>query len=47
MLHANEKFARRFGYVEKQVKLGRGDFSAYSFEELDRFWNDAKQIEKG
>lgn len=47
MLHANEKFARRFGYVEKQVKLGRRDFSAYSFEELDRFWNDAKQIEKG
>lgn len=46
MLHTNEKFARRFGYVEQQVKQGRQDFAAYSFEELDRFWDEAKQVEK-
>lgn len=46
MLHANEKFARRFGYVEQQVKKGKKDFAAYSFEELDGFWNEAKQAER-
>lgn len=43
MLHANEKFAKRFGYVEKQVMSGRKDFKAYTLEELDQFWQEAKQ----
>lgn len=47
MLHANTKFAKRFGYVEKQVMAGRKDFKAYSLEELDQFWQQAKQKEKG
>lgn len=45
MLHANAKFASRFGYVEKQVMAGHKDFSAYTFEELDAFWQDAKKLE--
>lgn len=43
MLHANEKFSKRFGYVEKQVMSGRKDFKAYTLEELEQFWQEAKQ----
>ncbi|GLC90400.1 nucleoside triphosphate pyrophosphohydrolase [Lysinibacillus piscis] len=47
MLHANEKFARRFGYVEMKVKESGQPFSAYTLEQLDAFWNEAKHLEKG
>lgn len=47
MLHANEKFARRFGYIEEQVQQSGKDFSDFTLEELDAFWNEAKQKEKG
>ena len=47
MLHANEKFARRFGYIEQQVKASGKDFATFTLEELDSFWNEAKRIEKG
>ena len=46
MLHANEKFARRFGYVEKKVKDSGKPFSAYTLEQLDAFWEEAKKIER-
>ncbi|WP_155594070.1 nucleoside triphosphate pyrophosphohydrolase [Lysinibacillus cavernae] len=46
MLHANEKFARRFGYVEKQVKVSGKSFSDFTLEQLDAFWDEAKQLEK-
>ncbi|MGE7112670.1 nucleoside triphosphate pyrophosphohydrolase [Lysinibacillus sp. NPDC047702] len=46
MLHANEKFARRFGYVEKRVKESGKPFSNYTLEQLDAFWNEAKRKEK-
>ena len=46
MLHANEKFARRFGYVEQQVKASGKLFSDFTLEQLDAFWNEAKQLEK-
>ncbi|WP_369355535.1 nucleoside triphosphate pyrophosphohydrolase [Lysinibacillus capsici] len=46
MLHANEKFARRFGYVEQQVKASGKPFSDFTLEQLDAFWNEAKQLEK-
>ena len=47
MLHANEKFARRFGYVEQQVKKSGKPFESFTLEELDAFWNEAKRLEKG
>lgn len=47
MIHANEKFARRFGYVEQQVKASGQDFTAFTLEQLDAFWNEAKKQEKG
>jgi len=46
MLHANEKFARRFGYVEVQVKASGKSFTDFTLEQLDEFWNEAKQLEK-
>ncbi|MEY9973928.1 tetrapyrrole methylase family protein/MazG family protein [Lysinibacillus sp. RC46] len=46
MLHANEKFAKRFGYVEAKVKESGKPFSDYTLEQLDAFWNEAKQLEK-
>lgn len=46
MLHANEKFARRFGFVEGQVRKSGKEFSEYTLDELDAFWNEAKKLEK-
>lgn len=47
MIHANEKFARRFHYVEKKVKESGKAFSDFDLDQLDEFWNEAKRIEKG
>ena len=47
MLHANEKFARRFGYVEQRVKKSGKPFESFTLEELDAFWDEAKRLEKG
>ncbi|MEO4055547.1 nucleoside triphosphate pyrophosphohydrolase [Solibacillus sp. CAU 1738] len=47
MLHANAKFARRFSYVEQQVKASGKAFNDFSLEELDAFWDEAKKLEKG
>ena len=47
MLHANVKFARRFNYVEQQVKLSGKVFEDFTLQQLDAFWNEAKRLEKG
>lgn len=44
MTQANEKFRKRFGYIEEQVQKGRGSFEAYTLSELDGFWNEAKKL---
>ncbi|MFJ7974055.1 nucleoside triphosphate pyrophosphohydrolase [Psychrobacillus sp. NPDC096389] len=46
MIQANEKFRRRFQFIESSVKKGKGNFSDYDLEELDRFWNEAKKLER-
>lgn len=46
MIQANEKFKRRFQFIESSVKRGKGNFSDYNLEELDKFWNDAKKLER-
>lgn len=44
--HTNQKFIRRFGYVEeKTIKQGRS-LQDMSLEEMDQLWNEAKQMEK-
>lgn len=47
MLHANEKFARRFHFIEQSVANSGKAFSDFTLEQLDAFWNEAKQLEKG
>ncbi|WP_033543400.1 nucleoside triphosphate pyrophosphohydrolase [Planococcus sp. CAU13] len=44
MVQANRKFRSRFGFVEKKVNEGTGSFSDYTLEQLDGFWNEAKQL---
>ncbi|TQR04214.1 nucleoside triphosphate pyrophosphohydrolase [Psychrobacillus soli] len=46
MIQANEKFKRRFQFIESSVKSGKGNFSDYDLEELDGFWNEAKKLER-
>ena len=47
MLHANEKFARRFYFVEQSVKNSGKEFQDFTLEQLDAFWDEAKRLEKG
>lgn len=42
----NQKFYRRFNYVETRVTAAGKQFSDFSLEELDSFWDEAKQLEK-
>ena len=43
----NQKFIRRFGYVEAHsIKQGK-NMKDMPLEELDKLWNEAKQLEKG
>lgn len=41
---ANDKFVRRFNYVEEQVKASGREFSEFTLQELDSFWETAKKI---
>jgi tetrapyrrole methylase family protein / MazG family protein len=43
LFRANEKFKRRFQYIENRVKESEKTFSDYSLEELDQYWNEAKK----
>ncbi len=41
----NQKFIRRFRYVEKKVVESGRDWKTYSLKELDVLWNEAKRQE--
>lgn len=41
----NEKFIRRFKFVEKQVKESGREWNDFSLDELDSFWDMAKEQE--
>lgn len=43
MMHANQKFKSRFEYVEDCVMKDQREFSSYTLEELETFWQQAKQ----
>lgn len=47
MIHANEKFARRFNYVEQRVQESEKTFESFTLDQLDAFWDEAKRIERG
>ncbi len=42
LFETNEKFIRRFQYIEGKVKLSNKSMEEHSLEELDQFWDEAK-----
>lgn len=40
----NQKFKRRFNYIENQVKKREKTMDMLTLEELDEYWNEAKKI---
>lgn len=42
----NQKFIRRFNHIECRVAESGQSMSEYSLEDLDRWWIEAKQLEK-
>lgn len=44
--HTNQKFISRFTYVEKQVKELGKELKDMTLEEMDKLWDEAKNIEK-
>jgi tetrapyrrole methylase family protein/MazG family protein len=38
------KFKKRFRYIEEQVKKQNKEFEDYTLEELDEYWNQAKEL---
>ncbi|WP_163151510.1 nucleoside triphosphate pyrophosphohydrolase [Anoxybacillus sp. MB8] len=40
---ANEKFHRRFQYIEQKVKQSGKDWKSYSLDQLDEIWEEAKR----
>lgn len=43
--HTNQKFITRFGYIEAQAKDMGKNIEELTLEEMDKFWNEAKQNE--
>ena len=43
---ANEKFIKRFQYVEKRLKEEGFDITKTDLETMDKFWNEKKESEK-
>lgn len=39
----NQKFERRFAYIEDQVKASGYQWESFTLEELDHFWSEAKR----
>ncbi|MCU9615281.1 nucleoside triphosphate pyrophosphohydrolase [Caldibacillus lycopersici] len=44
LLATNQKFTRRFEYIEKKVKESGKDFTMFTLEELDQYWEEAKKL---
>lgn len=42
--HTNRKFIKRFNHVEAKVKECGKSFGDVSLDEMDRYWNEAKQL---
>lgn len=43
LFEANQKFIRRFSYVEQKVNESGKSFDRFTLEELDSFWDEAKK----
>ena len=42
----NNRFAQRFGHVEQRVEKSGKEWQQFSLQELDKFWDEAKKLEK-
>ena len=42
----NQKFIHRFHYIEEKVKESGQSFKDFKLEELDHFWDEAKEVRK-
>lgn len=42
----NNRFASRFNHVEKQVEASGRKWQDFTLNELDEFWNQAKELER-
>ena len=42
----NNRFAKRFAYVEKQVQASKRSWQDFTLKELDAFWKEAKKQER-
>lgn len=42
----NNRFAKRFGHVEQRVEESGKPWQEFSLQELDKFWDEAKKLEK-
>lgn len=40
--NANQKFIRRFNYIEEKIENSQKSWNDFHLEELDLFWNEAK-----
>ena len=43
---SNRKFIRRFNYIEDKARQLNSDLKEMSLEQMDKLWNEAKQLEK-
>ncbi|WHY86405.1 nucleoside triphosphate pyrophosphohydrolase [Neobacillus novalis] len=43
LYETNEKFTRRFQYIEENVKASGRSFEDYTLDELDQYWDEAKR----
>ncbi len=41
----NEKFIKRFNYVEKQVNGSGRKINESNLEEMDKYWNESKKFD--
>jgi tetrapyrrole methylase family protein / MazG family protein len=43
LMTTNQKFTKRFQFVENRVKESGRDFQGHTLEELDLYWDEAKK----
>ncbi|GAB2564310.1 bifunctional methyltransferase/pyrophosphohydrolase YabN [Gracilibacillus alcaliphilus] len=46
LMRTNHVFKKRFQYVEKKVQESQQTWQSFDLEALDRFWEEAKQLEQ-
>jgi len=46
LFQTNQKFIRRFEYIEEKVLESGKEFEQFTLEELDHYWNEAKSKKK-